>query len=481
MKPLWKKKISHWSQTLRSAHFLLSQAVSPKSRQEDHERQEFILNIILIASIIMSALFLSIVGWHVWQSYRLHVQYGGISLVHMTGLLLFCLILYDLSRLGYFRFSAYVLTGIFFALSGYAMFRWGVDLPSALLGFVLVLVMAGVLLGTRSAVVAGAGMSLFIIILNYAQVKGLLKTNESWKFSPSTVNDGYEFGVIYAIIVVLIWLSNREIVKSLRRARRSEQALRKERDTLEIRIEERTKALKKVQSEQVRDLHIFAEFGKMTSGFFHDLINPLTGLHLHIEKLQDNTCSDREELQRHVDGAAKAAYRLEHFVRGIQKQIKNQDTSSYFSLTDEILQAIEIMGYKARKKQVDLVFDPECVVFTWGDAIKFHQIIVNLISNAIDAYDGVLSDEKQVVITLKKEGQIVEVGVADFGTGIPASIISRIFDPLFTTKDTRSGTGLGLFRTKDLVEKYFKGSLAVRTAAAKGTTFIFIFSLLPQP
>ena len=108
---------------------------------------------------------------------------------------------------------------------------------------------------------------------------------------------------------VIAWLSNREIEKSLKRARRSEAALKVERDALEITVEARTRQLREAQADQLSQLYRFAEFGQISSGLFHDLVNPLNAMSLNMENIlsiQDHaTVSEMRERIERAMGSAK--------------------------------------------------------------------------------------------------------------------------------------------------------------------------------
>ncbi len=95
----------------------------------------------------------------------------------------------------------------------------------------------------------------------------------------------------------------------------------------------------------------------------------------------------------------------------------------------------------------------------------------NLISNAIDAYDGMERKDKQVVIRFTKTKQQIKITVTDFGKGIAKQHLAQIFEPFFSTKNINQGSGLGLSITNDIVTRDFGGSLSVKSKQEKGTQF----------
>lgn len=232
---------------------------------------------------------------------------------------------------------------------------------------------------------------------------------------------------------------------------------------------------KKYDSEikHLSQIYLFAEFGKLTSGLFHDLVSPLTAISLQIEelKLQHN---HPKRIQNLVDQAFHATKHLENFLKNIRKQIQNQEEKEKFSLSEEISQALLIVAHEANRLNVHITKKLPKESTFFGNPIKFNQMIVNLLSNAIDAYEEI-SGEKHIEIHLKKIKNDWELQVIDFGIGIPEEQKQYIFDPLFTTKKSSKGVGIGLCIVKYKIEREFCGSIEVKNSNPQGTTFILRF------
>ncbi len=104
---------------------------------------------------------------------------------------------------------------------------------------------------------------------------------------------------------------------------------------------------------------------------------------------------------------------------------------------------------------------------------EFEQVILNIITNAKDAllHDKVTSP--RIEINIYKEVQIY-VKICDNAKGIDATIIAKIFDPYFTTKEETEGTGIGLYMSKMIIEQNMDGKLEVQSSE-NGTCFIISF------
>lgn len=105
-----------------------------------------------------------------------------------------------------------------------------------------------------------------------------------------------------------------------------------------------------------------------------------------------------------------------------------------------------------------------------------NQVFLNVIVNAAHAVADVVGDGREqkglIRVSTRRDGNCVEVRIADTGTGIPESIQRRIFDPFFTTKGVGKGTGQGLALAHRIVTDRHRGSISVDSAPGQGATFI---------
>ena len=119
-----------------------------------------------------------------------------------------------------------------------------------------------------------------------------------------------------------------------------------------------------------------------------------------------------------------------------------------------------------------------------GDSTEISQVIMNLAINAHDAMpDGgalaitasgyTLDVERTFSLVTLQPGDYVAISVADTGVGIPESVVDRIFDPFFSTKERGQGTGLGLSTSLGIVRSH-KGAVEVKSAVGQGTTVAII-------
>lgn len=445
----------------------LKKQISPIHRNQEMHRQEYVLNIILIFSII-SFFILNTIRI---IDYIIYVDKRGLPLAATLLILLFLFILLLLSRRGFVKTAASLLLIAFSLPMLYSFFIWGADLPAGLLLAVLIITISGILLGARLAFISTSLISLTIIFLTALQSRKIISVQSYWRGESAQIGDAISYAILLFVIAVVAWLFIRAINQALKRALESEQLLREERDSLEIKVEARTKEIKNLQAEKINQLYRLAEFGRLSSGIFHDLINPLTAVSLNLEQIKTETDSKIISAKSYLGQALLATNKMESLIASIKKQISRENIIDIFSLNQEINQTMQILSYKSRGAGVNINFRTDKEISLRGDALKFGQIIANLLANAIDACEN--SSRKEISISLKKSQDNIEIKIKDSGTGISKENLEKIFEPFFSTKKISGrGLGLGLASSKNIVENDFAGKIEVMSELNIGTTFI---------
>jgi C4-dicarboxylate-specific signal transduction histidine kinase len=203
------------------------------------------------------------------------------------------------------------------------------------------------------------------------------------------------------------------------------------------------------------------------------LINPLTAVSLNLEQIKTETDTKILSAKSYLNQALLATNKMEGLISNIKKQIARESTINLFSLNQEIGQIVQILAYKIRRAQVDVKFLASAEIKIEGDAVKFGQIIINLLANAIDACEE--SELKNISINLSENENEIKIIVTDSGCGIASNNLEKIFLPFFSTKkDGGNGMGIGLSSTKNIVEKDFKGKIYVKSGLNSGAAFTII-------
>jgi C4-dicarboxylate-specific signal transduction histidine kinase len=228
-------------------------------------------------------------------------------------------------------------------------------------------------------------------------------------------------------------------------------------------------------------LYRLAEFGQLSAGIFHDLLNPLSLIALSIADLEKSL--SQQKSTKSMTTSVQSCQRIQHFISIVRKQLLNSDCETAFSIKNEIENSIVLLSHKGLSNGVSINFQTDVADVTFGNHIKFQQVVVNLISNAIDSYRGIIqsSEEKEVVIKLSRKNNFIELSIRDRGCGIPRVHQEKIFDPFFTTKSYHSNMGIGLSQVKHIIEKDFDGSIKAKSTEGNGTCFLLYFPLKQAP
>src|SRR5256885_3768951 len=220
-----------------------------------------------------------------------------------------------------------------------------------------------------------------------------------------------------------------------------------------------------------------ASLGQASAEFVHDLGNPLTIVWGYVQLLAKRIEKSEGANGKQEDATSvKELNIIEQNVRMCRELLTmwqsygNVEASppkeiSVSGIVREVLKAIGSMATEnGVSLKADICQDP-CTLL--GDALQINRAIQNVIVNAVQA-----SIEKKgyVTVTCAQKEFYVDLRIEDTGAGIDPSQLNRIFDPYFTTKQAKCGTGLGLYITKKVVEDH-NGSIKVESTSGAGTIF----------
>jgi signal transduction histidine kinase len=199
----------------------------------------------------------------------------------------------------------------------------------------------------------------------------------------------------------------------------------------------------------------------------HELRTPIQPI-LGLSEILQSKERD-EEKRRLVDIISRNAKRLQSLTEDILDVTRIESHSlklkkEEFNLNDVIINCINDMTIN-NGKNVKLLYEPKDIIID-GDKGRISQVISNLLSNAFKF----TTDGSTSIISEKKDGQVI-VSVKDTGTGIDSELFPRLFSK-FASKSF-SGTGLGLFIAKSIIESHNGKIWAENNSEGRGATFTF--------
>ena len=196
-----------------------------------------------------------------------------------------------------------------------------------------------------------------------------------------------------------------------------------------------------------------ASLGELSAGVAHEINNPLaiiaasTGL---LSKFR----ADPEKHDSKVQAIQKSVERISKIVMGLRKFARTGPKTKHAThlLSDILNEIIVLVDAKAKRHNTPVIVECQTNALINCDEVEIEQVLINLVSNAIDAVKT--APDKWVKIFLQEEQETVILRIMDSGPGIAESVKSKMFEPFFTTKEVGKGTGLGLSITKGILDEH---------------------------
>jgi PAS domain S-box-containing protein len=264
--------------------------------------------------------------------------------------------------------------------------------------------------------------------------------------------------------------------------RQAEETLQRAYAELEERVEERTAALRQAMAERQRleqeaqRAQHFALLGRLAAGVSHEIRNPLGVIFLQVdlleEELQQPTPDSPGQIAQALSDIKTHLARLDDLVQDYLSLVR---VSTVQLEVQDLAAALQTWSAEFRElaatRGVSLLLDGlETVGWISFHTSTLRRALLNLVQNALDA----TPEGGTLTLTGQRTATQVHLHIRDTGSGIPAELLERIFEPLYTTKP--GGTGLGLYIVQEIIAAH-AGQLTVASKAGQGTTFTIV---LPQ-
>ena len=184
----------------------------------------------------------------------------------------------------------------------------------------------------------------------------------------------------------------------------------------------------------------------------------------------------QEQVRGWLDKIATNTHRAGEMIRRLRGFArKSEPRCSTVEMNELIQEVIDLLEAETRLHDVRLLCPPGEPVRVIVDRVQIQQVVVNLLRNAYEAMSAAASQQRQVTITVGREGRHVLVSVEDQGEGIAPDAQERIFEAFFTNKP--QGLGIGLAISRSIVEDH-GGRLWFTPNHKRGVTFHFTLPLL---
>ncbi len=209
-----------------------------------------------------------------------------------------------------------------------------------------------------------------------------------------------------------------------------------------------------------------ASLGQMLANIAHQWRQPLTELNLNLYNMK-RSVGDLDRIDEYYAQSKELIKSMSSTIDDFTNFFTPDREVKTFKVELSINEAVKLLEERLKKSMIDISLELSDAKVV-GVANEVTQVIVNILNNAADAFEhnGVLLRQIDILSTEDKENIYIEL--RDNAGGIDKKNIDRIFEPYFTTKHQKSGTGLGLFMSKMICEQGMDGLIEVKSK--KGTT-----------
>ncbi|RLB68725.1 MAG: hypothetical protein DRH04_06545 [Deltaproteobacteria bacterium] len=247
---------------------------------------------------------------------------------------------------------------------------------------------------------------------------------------------------------------------------------------LEEEVQRKTKAL--VQAQKMETV------GLLAAGFAHDFNNLLAGFYGNIQLLELSAGKGDVKSRKYITKLKEISNRAADLVRRILEFSRKDKGEVVNNSIGQIVQESVELATHSLPKNISISFENQAAgSIVQVEKAQLMQVLMNIVINARDAIGDrpggriVIVSRQQSLeklaadrLNLKKAGRYVEINISDNGPGMPGTIVDRVFDPFFSTKEwsDSKGTGIGLSIAYTVVHAY-DGSIVVDSREGQGTTF----------
>jgi signal transduction histidine kinase len=221
-------------------------------------------------------------------------------------------------------------------------------------------------------------------------------------------------------------------------------------------------SIKEKEEESLR-MRNLASIGILVSGIAHELNNPLTGINLTLQNLQNSLQKSSlefiekrlEMIRNDVNRAAHIVSEIISFAKPEKLKLNNGDIGETIKKAKDNV----IRLYPVLSKNIEFILNFDSNYFLPFNSFKMERVFQNLFRNSLQAFDYRTG---YIRVDMRKTKNMIHVIIEDNAGGIPTNIVDKIFDPFFTSNKQSNGTGLGLSVIYAIIREH-QGNIIVKT------------------
>ena len=208
-----------------------------------------------------------------------------------------------------------------------------------------------------------------------------------------------------------------------------------------------------------------AKMGELIAMIAHQWRQPLNNLSL-VSQIFVKKCRNGASSEKDIEFFSKTSRRL---IEQMSKTIddfrnfyKNAKEKEKFSIRETIEEVLRIIQMSFANASIDVRFGSGCECCLVGYPNEVAHAMLNLLSNSREAFEERGIEDRKITIELRQEEDDAVIRICDNAGGIPEEILERIFEPYFSTKTDKNGTGLGLYMTRMILTEHMSGTIEAK-------------------
>ncbi len=237
---------------------------------------------------------------------------------------------------------------------------------------------------------------------------------------------------------------------------------------LTLKISERTKELEKSFEKQVESIYTAALMGKIAQPMIHDIATPVSALRAAFLLIKKK--------DGFIKRAEKSVEQIIRIIEHARELMLGNVKNTNFSPNQLITNVIFVLSDKLNKSQIKIVSAIDKKVELHGSPEIFERVVINILLNSIEELENCEKKNKQIIINSTLSKTFFYIQIEDNGRGIKSEQINKIFEANFSSKG-QNNLGFGLCFVKEMLNKYFKGDVQVKSDEGKFTKFILKFKI----
>jgi two-component system NtrC family sensor kinase len=317
-----------------------------------------------------------------------------------------------------------------------------------------------------------------------ATYMGLMQPTKPGRFQSAVINRSVVAGVLLIVAYIGMTWEERKTREAVARA-----ALARETENL---LKANTQLVD--AKDKLNRSERLAAVGQLVASVAHEIGTPLHSIAWHVQALAEEP-GVTPEMKKRVTVIDEQLTRVVRIIQDLLSSTRQRQPEPAWLPVEKVIRpAVVLMEPAFHAKEITMTVEiPGDLPLIWADAEKIHQVLVNILANALAATPpqgtvrvfvesraaspAELDRGRQVADTMSP--LVVTVALQDTGCGMPEADVQKAFEPFFTTKAVGKGTGLGLFLSRETVLAH-GGSLVLDSDTGRGTTVTVTLPALKQ-